>query len=66
MTKQEMIEKYISSIRNASKKAYAKEYYFKLKTGDKTPIPLYRCSTMAAQAVRMRIDAILAGNWRGK
>lgn len=65
MTKQAQIEKYISGIRNASKKAYAKEYYFKLKIGDTTPIPLHRCSTMAAQAVRMRIDAILSGNWRG-
>ena len=66
MTKQAQIEKYISGIKNASKKAYAKEYYFKLKTKDKTPIPRYGCSVMAAQAVRMRIDAILEGNWRGK
>jgi hypothetical protein len=66
MTKQEQIENYISHIKNASKKAYAKEYYYRLKIGDKTPILLYKCSPMAAQAVRMRIDAILAGNWRGK
>ena len=54
--------RYIESIRNASKKQYARDYYQWIRsgrTGDSPERPVDKLSYMGAQAVRMTLDKIL-------
>jgi hypothetical protein len=56
----EKIRKYINAIKNPAKKEYAKLYFVSKVTGAGSP-KHPGCSVMAAQAVRMNIDALLEG-----
>lgn len=51
-------EKYVKSIRNSDKKAYARSYLKWIKDGRKGDSPDYpkSLSCMAAQAVRMNLE----------
>jgi hypothetical protein len=49
---------YVKRIRNAAKRQYASDYLTYLM--GRGPEPLAKCSTLAAQAVRMNLDSIMA------
>ncbi len=57
----ELLLKYIRRIKNPCKRAYAFDY-LAYKRGEAAEPPSYECSTMAAQGVRMQIDATMDGN----
>ena len=56
----EMAISYIKRIRNAGKREYATRYLKWILWG--IPVPTYYGSYMAAQAVRMRLSAIMDGD----
>ncbi len=54
--------KYIASIRNSAKKEYARQYLFYILRGRKGSCPSPAgLSTLAAQAVRLRLGQIFQG-----
>lgn len=50
--------KYANLIRNTEKRRYAQAYIAWLRNGAEGLEPQWKCSYMAAQAVRMHIDAM--------
>jgi len=56
----ELLLRYIRRIKNPGKRAYAFDY-LAYKRGQLAEPPGYDCSTMAAQGVRMQIDATMDG-----
>ena len=57
----ELLLNYIRRIKNPQKRAYAFDY-LAYKRGESTELPDYDCNTMAAQAVRIEIDATMDNN----
>ncbi len=57
----ELLTNYIRRIKNPCKRAYAFDY-LAYKHGELAEPPGYDCSAMAAQGVRMEIDATMDGN----
>lgn len=51
--------RYINAIRNLAKKTYAQDYWRWLNTTRAEPSPVYQCSYMAAQAVRLTLQDII-------
>jgi hypothetical protein len=59
MTLHQSLAAYCRSIRNAAKREYAAAYIAHQMADAADAPPEYRCSSMAAQAVRMHVNALL-------
>ena len=59
MNKLQQSYKFLNLMRNANKRRYGFEYLAYLRNGATGNPPEYKCSTMAAQAVRLQLLAIL-------